>query len=118
MLLKKIMVRITNLNDKEITIDIFNDELNGTHKIKHRNKVLNRFRDSEYGIMNSVQLFGEGFDCPMLDSVLFAENMSSSIRIIQSDYEHLGIDPDNENKIAKILIPILDYQDTKETSYK
>lgn len=103
----------TNLNDKGIRLDIFNDELNGTHNLKHRNEVLNRFRDSEYGIMSSVQLFGEGFDCPMLDSVLFAENMSSSIRIIQSGLRASRKDPYNENKIAKILIPILDYQDTK-----
>lgn len=105
--------KITNLNDGGITLNIFNDELNGSHKLKHRNEVLNRFRDSEYGIMSSVQLFGEGFDCPMLDSVLFAENMSSSIRIIQSGLRASRKDPDNENKIAKILIPIFDYQDTK-----
>tara|TARA_B100000575_G_C23115842_1_gene645043 strand:- start:76 stop:2046 length:1971 start_codon:yes stop_codon:yes gene_type:complete len=105
--------RISNLNDKGIELNIFNDELNGTHKLTHRNEVLNRFRTSQYGIMSSVQLFGEGFDCPMLDSILFAENMSSSIRIIQSGLRACRKDPDNENKIAKILIPIFDYQDTK-----
>ena len=60
-----------------------------------------------------MQLFGEGFDYPALDSVLFAENMNSSIRIIQSGLRPCRIDPENPDKIGKILIPIFDHQDTK-----
>ena len=86
--------------------DIGNYELNGKDKISYRNQILNKFSLNEYAIMSSVQLFGEGFDYPELDSVLFAEQMSSDIRIVQSALRPCRKDPNNLNKIAKILLPV------------
>ena len=86
--------------------DIGNYELNGKDKISHRNHILDEFSKKEYGIMSSVQLFGEGFDYPELDSVLFAEQMSSDIRIVQSALRPCRRDPNNRDKVAKILLPI------------
>lgn len=100
-----------NRNGKDLML--FNSELNGTDDLKKRTDVLNEFRDSDYGIISSVQLFGEGFDYPALDSVLFAENMNSSIRIIQSGLRPCRKDPHNPDKLGKILIPIFNHQDTK-----
>ena len=38
----------------------------------------------DYSIITSVYSLGEGFDLPKMDTVIFSENMTSEIRIIQS----------------------------------
>lgn len=50
----------------------------------HRKEVLSDFQASETGILSCVYALGEGFDLPILDSVLFGERMSAKTRIIQS----------------------------------
>lgn len=40
--------------------------------------------DYDYSIITSVYSLGEGFDLPKMDTVIFSENMTSEIRIIQS----------------------------------
>ena len=89
-------------------INIGNYELNGEDNQEKRVITLNAFKDIEYGIMCSVQLFGEGYDYPELDSVLFAEKMSSDIRIVQSGLRPCRKDKNNPNKIANILLPSYD----------
>lgn len=95
-------------NNNNINLDIGNYELNGTDTHDQRIKIINHFKKKEYGIMSSVQLFGEGYDYPGLDSVLFAENMDSPIRIVQSALRPCRKDKYNPNKKANILLPILD----------
>lgn len=107
--IKLIIDDIINANSEQI----FNDELNGNHTIKHRNKILEKFKNSRKGIICSVQIFGEGFDYPELDSVLFAEAMTSNIRIVQSGLRACRINIKHPNKIANILIPLINYDDIK-----
>jgi hypothetical protein len=78
--------------------------------------MLESFRTSEKGILSSVQLFGEGFDYRELDGVLFAEKMSSSIRIIQSGLRACRINPNDPSKIANIMIPVFgdDFSSVKQ----
>ena len=38
--------------------------------------------DSKYGIITCINIFGEGFDLPKLNSVTFAENIYSEIGIV------------------------------------
>lgn len=89
-------------------IKIYVDELNGTNSKIERELSLKKFSNSKKGVLCSVQLFGEGYDCPELDSVVFAEKMESDIRIIQSGMRCCRLDPNNPNKIGKILLPISD----------
>jgi superfamily II DNA or RNA helicase len=96
-----------NLFNSDIDIDnIGNYELNGTDKMNHRKETLVEFTKKKYGIMSSVQLFGEGFDYPELDSVLFAEKMTSDIRIVQASLRPCRKDSSDPTKVAKILLPI------------
>lgn len=59
---------------------------------------------------------GEGWDIPLLDAVVFAENMSSSIRIVQSALRASRKDTLQPNKIAKIILPILNNDDWLENN--
>jgi predicted helicase len=44
---------------------------------------ITKFKKAQWGIISSVYIFGEGFDCPKLNGVVFGENMESDIRIVQ-----------------------------------
>jgi hypothetical protein len=50
---------------------------------------------------------GEGWDFPLLDAVVFSENMSSNIRIVQSALRASRKNKLEPDKITKIIIPIL-----------
>lgn len=97
-----------SVNPNGLDLEIVNFELNGSNSQKERNKVMRLFKTSDFGIISSVQLFGEGFDYPGLDTVIFAEKMTSDIRIIQSGLRPCRKDYNNPKKIANIIIPIQD----------
>lgn len=105
-LLSNYMDDVNLFNPRQKQLVIGNYELNGTDSSEIRKNILNKFKTDEYAIMSSVQLFGEGYDYPKLDSVLFAEKMGSDIRIVQSALRPCRKDPDNPEKIANILLPI------------
>ena len=70
-------------------------------------KEVSYFKDSKYGIISCVYIFGEGFDLPKLNGVVFAEQMTSEIRIVQSALRPNRMDKNQPNKIAFILLPYL-----------
>lgn len=77
-----------------------------------------KFRNSDYGIISSVYIFGEGFDLPKLNGVVFAENMISDIRIVQTALRPNRLDSSNKDKIAHIIIPYMECDDfTKDDDY-
>lgn len=76
-------------------------------KIKLKDEV-DKFKTSKYGIISTVYIFGEGFDLPKLNGVLFAEKMQSTIRIVQSTLRANRLDKNNKNKKAFVLIPYIE----------
>lgn len=72
------------------------------------------FKNSIYGIISCVYIFGEGFDLPKLNGVTFGENMESHIRIVQSSLRPNRLDKNNPNKIAYIMLP---YTEDNENSF-
>ena len=100
------------INKFGLNLNLKNLELNGNHPVSYRRDKLNELKLSEYGILSSVQLFGEGFDYPDLDTVIFSEKMTSNIRIIQSALRPCRINNKDPHKIAKIILPI-----TEEDNY-
>ena len=98
--------RKCSVNPNNLDLEIVNRELNGTNSQVERNIVLCNFKRAKVGIISSVQLFGEGFDYPGLDTVIFAEKMTSDIRIIQSGLRPCRKDNRKPKKIANIIIPI------------
>ena len=54
-----------------------------------------------------MYIVGEGWDFPLLDGVVFCENMTSNIRIVQSALRPCRINSSQPDKIMKIILPIL-----------
>jgi predicted helicase len=78
--------------------------------------IINNFERANYGIITCVYCLGEGWDFPLLDAVVFAENMSSNIRIVQSALRASRKNKNVPNKITKIILPILNRDDLLENN--
>jgi superfamily II DNA or RNA helicase len=92
--------------------DIYTNSIHSNKKINinlnDKNNEIEKFKKSKYGIISSVYIFGEGFDLPKLSGVVFAENMHSDIRILQTSLRPNRLDKDNPNKKAFIIIPYIE----------
>jgi predicted helicase len=72
---------------------------------------ITKFKKASWGIISCVYIFGEGFDCPILNGVVFAENMESDIRIVQSTLRPNRININFPDKKAYVIIPYIDTED-------
>lgn len=87
--------------------DFYNESLHTNCENKNFNNEVEKFKNKKYGIISSVYIFGEGFDLPKLNGVVFAENMTSDIRIVQTALRPNRIDPNDDKKKAHIIIPYM-----------
>lgn len=69
--------------------------------------ILASFEKAHYGIITCVYCLGEGWDFPLLDGVVFAENMTSNIRIVQSALRASRKNAKQPDKLTKIILPII-----------
>lgn len=110
------------LNNNYFNIpDLFYSDYDSYKNIKEQENIIKKFENSKYGILGCVYCLGEGWDLPLLDSVVFAENMISSIRILQSALRPCRKDKINTDKISKIILPILnkdDWLDNNNSDFK
>lgn len=83
-----------------------------THK--EQNGIITKFESTKQGILTPVYCLGEGWDFPLLDAVVFGENMSSTIRIVQSALRASRKNRDEPHKKTKIILPILNRDDWLE----
>jgi hypothetical protein len=82
-------------------------------------KEVESFKESTYGIIPCIRIFGEGFDLPRLNGVCIASNMESEIRCVQALLRPNRIDKSKPDKIAYILLPYLvSMWDFESLSYK
>ena len=109
------------LDKNVIKIDInkfYSNALHSNKKInidlEDPNNEIEKFKNSKYGIISSVYIFGEGFDLPKLNGVVFSENMESDIRIVQTALRPNRLDKLNPDKISYIIIPHIE---TNESSF-
>jgi superfamily II DNA or RNA helicase len=109
----KIIKYINNLISKKYfeIDDICYSEYNSNMTTKEQKDTLERFKSSKYGIMTCVYCLGEGWDLPLLDGVVFSENMTSNIRIVQSALRACRKNKNEENKISKIILPVLNTEE-------
>lgn len=103
------------LNNKYQIDDIYYSNFVSEMPNTEQTSIINKFEKSKYGIISCVYCLGEGWDFPLLDGVIFAENMSSKIRIVQSALRPCRKNRDYPNKINKIILPIInkDFTDSK-----
>ncbi len=79
-------------------------------------KEINKFKQSQYGIISCVYIFGEGFDLPKLNCVCVAGNMFSEIRIVQYLLRPNRLDINHPFKKAYIIIPYINTNDWKDNN--
>ena len=107
------------LNDSYFHIpDLYYSNYHGDMKSKEQIEILNNFNKATFGIIPCVYCLGEGYDNHKIDAVVFAENMSSNIRIVQSALRAGRKNILEPNKITKIILPILnnDWLENNENS--
>ena len=106
----QILIKFINIlvNEKYFNIpNLYCSVYHSDMTTKNRKQILSDFEKSEFGIIACVYCLGEGFDFPLLDTVVFVENMSSDIRIVQSALRPCRKYNKNPNKKANIILPIL-----------
>ena len=96
--------------------DLYFSNYHSTLKSKEQKEIINNFTKVKFGIITCVYCLGEGWDFPLLDGVVFAENMTSNIRIVQSALRASRKNKKDTNKITKIILPILNRDDWLENN--
>jgi superfamily II DNA or RNA helicase len=98
--------------------DLYYSSYHGDMTSKEQNKILNNFNKAKFGIISCVYCLGEGYDNHTIDAVVFAENMSSNIRIVQSALRAGRKNNLEPSKITKIILPIVnnDWLENNENS--
>ena len=90
--------------------DIYNNSLHSKNCNDLESEVY-KFKNSTYGIISCVYIFGEGFDLPKLNGVCIAGNMQSETRIVQYLLRPNRLESGNPNKKAYVIIPYIDTDD-------
>jgi len=117
---KKYINEILSLNVLSIQKEkIYNNSLHSKN-CNDLDSEINKFKNTYYGIISCVYIFGEGFDLPKLNGVCIAGNMQSETRIVQYLLRPNRLDFENPNKKAYVIIPYIDADDweTEDKSYE
>ena len=96
--------------------DLYYSNYHSEMKSKDQKEIINNFEKAKFGIITCVYCLGEGWDFPLLDGVVFSENMSSNIRIVQSALRASRKNKNDINKKTKIILPILNRDDRLENN--
>ena len=105
------------LNDNYFDIpDLYYSNYHSEMKSKEQKEIINKFEKATFGIITCVYCLGEGWDFPLLDGVVFSENMTSNIRIVQSALRASRKNKKDTNKKTKIILPILNSDDWLENT--
>jgi predicted helicase len=96
--------------------DLYYSNYHSDMNVKDQRKIINNFEKAKFGIITCVYCLGEGWDFPLLDGVVFSENMSSNIRIVQSALRASRKNKNDVNKKSKIILPILNRDDWLENN--
>ena len=98
--------------------DLYYSNYHSEMKSKDQKEIINNFEKAKFGIITCVYCLGEGWDFPLLDGVVFAENMTSNIRIVQSALRASRKNKKDTNKKTKIILPVLNRNDWLENTEK
>ena len=88
--------------------DLYYSNYCGEMTLRYQKEIINNFKKAKFGIIACIYCLGEGWDFPLLDGVVFAENMSSNVRIVQSALRASRKNEKDTSKKTKIILPILD----------
>ena len=91
--------------------DLYYSNYHSEMKSKDQKNIISNFDRAEFGLITCVYCLGEGYDNHNIDAVVFAENMTSNIRIVQSALRAGRKNKFQPDKITKIILPILNRYD-------
>ena len=93
------------------TPELYYSSYHSEMRPKEQHDIKKNFNKAPFGIITCVYCLAEGYDNPNIDAVVFAENMSSEIRIVQSALRASRKNKWEPNKLTKIILPILIKED-------
>lgn len=96
--------------------DLYYSDYHSEMNNKVQSNIISQFENATQGIITCVYCLNEGWDFPLLDAVVFGENMSSNIRIVQSALRPSRKNRNEPNKKTKIILPILNRDDWLENN--
>ena len=96
--------------------DLSYSDYHSEMKSNKQKEIINNFEKAKFGIITCVYCLGEGWDFPLLDGVVFAENMTSNIRIVQSALRASRKNKKDKNKKTKIILPVLNSDEWLENN--
>jgi len=115
-IIKYIVALIKEKYFDSIMKDLYYSEYNSDMDKKSQELILEKYNNMKYGIISCVYCLGEGYDNKIIDGVVFAENMTSSIRIVQSALRAGRKNPIEKTKKTKIILPILNKTNLMENN--
>ena len=105
------------LDDQYFDIpDLYYSNYHSKMNPRDQKEIITRFDKAQFGIITCVYCLGEGYDNHQIDAVVFAENMKSTIRIVQSALRASRKNKQQINKKTKIILPILNRDDWLENN--
>jgi superfamily II DNA or RNA helicase len=96
--------------------DLYYSNYHSEMNNKVKTNIIYQFDKAKFGIITCVYCLGEGYDNHNIDAIVFAENMTSNIRIVQSALRASRKNKLQPNKITKIILPILNRDDWLENN--
>lgn len=97
---------------------LYLDHVNGSMSAGQRKKILEDFKNSEFGIVTNARCLTEGVDVPVIDSVFFADPKSSIIDIVQACGRALRKVKGSPDQISYFIIPvIIDSENNESINY-
>lgn len=76
------------------------------------------YNAQRFAMISNCAVFTEGVDVPELDTVVFVDNKTSKISIVQAVGRAVRLNPAKPNKIANIIIPIFCGDEDPEEAIK
>jgi len=105
------MILVNNKYFEFSNTEFYYSNYHSEMKSREQKEIIDMFDKSRFGIITCVYCLGEGWDFPLLDAVVFAENMTSNIRIVQSALRASRKNKREPNKKTKIILPVLETDD-------
>ncbi len=94
--------------------DLYCSNYDSNMTAQTKTNIMNKFNTSKFSILSVIYCLGEGYDNKLIDGVVFSENMTSFIRILQAALRPCRKDVNNPTKIGKIILPVINLDNINE----
>lgn len=112
--IKKLLIEYFDMHE------IYHSQYTSKMSNQNRKQIIDNFSKSKKGIIVCVYCLGEGWNLPLLDGIVIAENMTSNIRIVQTVLRPNRKHIEQPDKICKIILPIYieDWNDKNSSEFQ